>query len=116
MWVDYLSGVACAVLEGKWTWREGAIGLTQKLALFSMLLFAYWVRRLAGHGWGETLGTFTFAYIVNEGVSIMLNFARIGVPIPEQWVSGLMAVKKLVCFRHATATELADLSKEDKPD
>lgn len=115
MCVDYATGVVAAGIEGTWSRRQGLVGLTQKVALISMLVFARWLERLGGHEWGaETLGA--SAYAVNESISIVLNFARIGVPIPGQWVESLLAVKKVVRFRRATPAELADLSKdEDRP-
>jgi toxin secretion/phage lysis holin len=113
MCVDYATGLAAAAIEGKLSSRAGLVGLTQKLALIAMLLFAHYLEQVTGHEWGaETLGA--FGYAVNELISIVENFARIGVPIPAPWVAALLQAKKLVRFRRATPEEIAALD-EEKP-
>ena len=112
MAVDYATGMVAAWVEGRLNSRAGLIGLTRKMAVIAMLLFAHRLEQLVGKEWGaETLGA--FGYAVNELISIVENFARIGVPIPAAYVKRLIAVKKLVHFDRASAEQLAELEKED---
>ena len=110
MCIDYFTGIVAAAMEGRLSSRVGLIGLTQKTAIIGLLLFAHHLEQLVGHEWGaETLGA--FGYAANEVISIVENFARIGVPIPAAWITRLLAVKRLVRFDRATAEQLAELSK-----
>jgi toxin secretion/phage lysis holin len=82
--IDYLTGVMCAIADRNLSSDVGFRGICRKVLIFIMVG--------AGHildaqviGSGDALRTAViFFYISNEGVSLLENAARIGLPVPEK--------------------------------
>lgn len=82
--IDYLTGVMCAIADKNLSSDVGFRGICRKVLIFIMVG--------AGHildaqviGSGDALRTAViFFYISNEGVSLLENAARIGLPVPEK--------------------------------
>ena len=80
--LDYVTGFMCAAVDRKVSSAVGFKGLCRKVLIFAMvgggfLLDTYVI------GQGGVLRTaFIFFYISNEGVSLVENAARLGLPIP----------------------------------
>ena len=82
--IDYLTGVMCAIVDRNLSSDVGFRGICRKVLIFIMVG--------AGHildaqviGSGDALRTAViFFYISNEGVSLLENAARIGLPVPEK--------------------------------
>lgn len=82
--IDYITGVMCAVLEKRLSSEVGARGIFKKVLIF-MLVGIGSVIDWQIIGDGSVLRTAViFFYISNEGISIIENAGRIGVPIPEK--------------------------------
>ena len=83
MAVDYVTGFMCAVLDKKLSSEIGFRGLFKKVMVLVMVGIANAVdQHIIGSG--QTVRTAViFFYMSNEGISILENASRIGIPIPE---------------------------------
>ena len=98
MGLDYITGVSCAALgcspkttDGTFRSSVAFIGLTKKLLMLVIVALAVLVDRLLGTQGICRLAAIGF-YSANEGLSIIENCSRMGVPFPQ---SLLEMLKKL---------------------
>ena len=71
--IDYVTGVMCAISNHTLSSEVGFKGICRKVLIFLLV------------GIGSGLRTAViFVYISNEGVSILENAARLGLPVPEK--------------------------------
>lgn len=82
--VDYITGLMAAAVEKKLSSEVGFKGIFRKVIIFSLvavghIVDSYVIRQ------GSVLRTAViFFYLSNEGISILENAARTGLPIPEK--------------------------------
>ena len=82
--IDYITGVMCAIAEKKLSSEIGFKGICKKILIIILVgvanaLDVYII------GVGSMLRTAViFFYTSNEGVSIVENAARLGLPIPQK--------------------------------
>ena len=84
--IDYVTGVLCAVVEHNLSSATGFRGIAQKVCILVLVGIA---NILDVHiiGSGCVLrSAVIFFYLSNEGISIVENAARIGLPVPEKIV------------------------------
>nr|WP_304710542.1 phage holin family protein [uncultured Acetatifactor sp.] len=82
--VDYVTGVLCAVADRKLSSEVGFRGIAKKALIFLLVGMAN-VLDVQVIGSGCVLRTaVVFFYISNEGVSLVENAARLGLPVPEK--------------------------------
>lgn len=82
--IDYLTGVMCAILEKRLSSEVGARGIFKKVLIFSLVGVGHIIdTHLLGSG-SAVRSSIIFFYLSNEGVSLLENAARIGLPIPEK--------------------------------
>ena len=81
--LDYITGVLCAVIEKCLSSETGFKGICQKVMIFCLVGMANLLdTQIIGSG--SMLRTAViFFYCANEGISIIENAARIGLPVPE---------------------------------
>lgn len=81
--LDYITGVLCAVVEKRLSSETGFKGICQKVMIFCLVGMANLLdTQIIGSG--SMLRTAViFFYCANEGISIIENAARIGLPVPE---------------------------------
>ena len=90
--VDYITGVLCGIAEKKLSSETGFRGICQKVFIFLLVGVA---NALDTHIIGSVLRSAVICfYISNEGISILENAARIGLPVPEQLRALLEQLKK----------------------
>ncbi len=94
MAIDYLTGVAVAIVNKKLSSHIGFIGLIKKLFIVLMLIMAVMLDRLVNGGQWIFRTLVAYFYIANEGISIVENVARLGVPIPQRIVEILEQIKE----------------------
>lgn len=84
--VDYLTGVACAIMDKKLSSEIGAKGIFKKVLIFALVGVGHILdTQVLGSSSGGALRTAViFFYLSNEGVSILENAGHIGLPIPEK--------------------------------
>ncbi|AHM55904.1 toxin secretion/phage lysis holin [Peptoclostridium acidaminophilum DSM 3953] len=82
--VDYLLGVMCAVLEKHLSSDVGAKGIFRKVVIFTLVGIAHVIdSNIIGDG--SALRTAViFFYLSNEGISIIENSTRLGLPVPQK--------------------------------
>lgn len=81
---DYLTGVMCAISEEKLSSEVGFRGICRKVLIFIMVGIAN-ILDVQVIGTGSVLRTaIIFFYISNEGISLLENAGRLGLPIPEK--------------------------------
>ncbi|WP_294157812.1 holin family protein [uncultured Selenomonas sp.] len=92
--VDCITGVLCGIAEKKLSSETGFRGICQKVFIFLLVGVA---NALDQHiiGSGSVLRSAVICfYISNEGISIIENAARIGLPVPEHLRALLEQLKK----------------------
>lgn len=84
MIVDYLTGVACGIIDHKLNSETGFKGLIKKVVIMMLVGVAH---TLDAHvlGQGAVLRTAViFFYLANEGISLTENAAHLGLPVPQK--------------------------------
>lgn len=82
--IDYILGVMCAILEKHLSSDVGARGIFKKVVIFSLVSIAHIIdQNIIGDG-GVIRTAVIFFYLSNEGISIIENSTRIGLPVPEK--------------------------------
>lgn len=82
--LDYITGVMCAILDKKLSSEIGFKGIFKKTLIFVMVGIGQIIdTQLIGSG--SVLRTaIIFFYCSNEGVSLLENASRIGLPVPQK--------------------------------
>ena len=92
--IDYITGLMVAVLEKKLSSEVGFRGIFKKILIFIMvgignIIDTYLIKN------GSAIRTATiFFYLSNEGISILENTGKIGLPIPEKLKKALEQLNK----------------------
>jgi len=88
--IDYITGVMCAVVEKKLNSEVGFRGIFKKITIFAMVAVGHMVD-LHIIGPSGVVGDYSairtaviFFYIANEGLSLLENTTRLGVPVPKK--------------------------------
>ncbi len=84
MVADYITGVMCAIVNKTLSSEVGFRGIFKKVLIFVLVGIGHIIdTNLIGDG--SVLRTaIIFFYCSNEGVSMLENAARLGLPIPEK--------------------------------
>ncbi len=91
--VDYILGVFCAILERKLSSEVGAKGIFKKVVIFTLVAVAHVIdSKLVGDG-SAIRTAVIFFYLSNEGISIIENASRLGLPVPAKLVNILEQLK-----------------------
>lgn len=84
MGVDYVTGVAASIKEGRGLNSVfGSWGLARKGLTLLVILLAHRIDILLELN-NVTMGAAIYFYIANELISITENYGRIGLPMPDQ--------------------------------
>lgn len=92
--IDYITGIMLAITERKLSSAVGFKGICRKVLIFAMVGIA---NVLDIHVLGEAgvLRTAViFFYISNEGISLIENGTRLGLPVPESLKTVLQQLHK----------------------
>lgn len=91
--IDYLTGLMAAIVEKKLSSEVGFKGIFKKVLIFLLVAVGNIVdQNLIGNG-SVIRTAVIFFYLSNEGISIIENSSRIGLPIPEQLKNVLEQLK-----------------------
>lgn len=90
--IDYVSGVMAAYVNNTLSSRVGFIGILKKTMYFFVVAVAHCVDVATGAG-GVLQGIAVGVLISNEGISILENCAKCGIPIPERLIRALEQIK-----------------------
>ena len=84
MVTDYVTGLMCAIVDKQLSSSIGFKGIFKKVLIFLLVGVAHIVD-MNVIGTGEALRTATICfYLSNEGVSLLENAGRLGLPIPDK--------------------------------
>lgn len=90
--LDYITGVVAAAFEKKLDSSVGFKGIARKVLLFVPIGIAYQLDVLLGQE--QILRNIAvWFYVVNEGLSVMENLGRAGVPLPDALINALQQLK-----------------------
>ncbi len=82
--IDYLTGVMLAVLEKRLSSEVGARGIFKKVLIFALVAVGHIIDTQVIANGSAVRTAVIFFYLSNEGISILENAAKIGLPIPEK--------------------------------
>ncbi len=92
--IDYVSGIFVAVSNGVLSSGVGFRGIAKKVLLFFLVAVSTSIDRHVLQT-GEVVRTAViFFYLSNEGVSILENATRLGLPVPEKLKKVLEQIKE----------------------
>ena len=91
--VDYVTGIMVAVLEKKLSSEVGFRGIFKKVLIFFLVAIAYIIDANVFQTGSAIRTAVIFFYLSNEGISILENASRIGLPIPEKLKAVLQQIK-----------------------
>ena len=90
--IDYISGVIAAYIHKELSSRVGFIGRLKKTMYFFVVAVAHCVDVATGAG-GVLQSIAIGVLIANEGISILENCAKCGIPVPERLIRALAQIK-----------------------
>nr|DAL96918.1 MAG TPA: holin [Caudoviricetes sp.] len=82
--IDYITGVMVAVLEKKLSSNIGFKGIFKKVLIFTFVGIGHIIDFHIIKNGSAVRTAVIFFYLSNEGLSIIENATRIGLPVPEQ--------------------------------
>ena len=92
--IDYLTGIMVAVLEKKLSSEVGFRGIFKKVLIFSLVAVAHIIDAELIRTGSAIRTAVIFFYLSNEGISIIENTAKIGLPIPSKLKTVLEQLNK----------------------
>ena len=81
--IDYLTGVAKALILKQLDSGVGFRGLLKKVFIFALLALATVIGRMSPAANQVIRGAVIAFYVANEGISILENAGEIGLPLPD---------------------------------
>lgn len=94
MVLDYITGMIASFIEKTWNSEKGAVGLIKKGTIVLLVILGVFLDRLiTGDKWVFRTVICMF-YISNEGLSIVENCGRIGLPVPKRLLDALEQLRK----------------------
>lgn len=92
--VDYITGVMAGIVEKKISSEVGFKGIFRKAVIFILVSIAHIIdSKILGNG-SAIRTAVIFFYISNEGISILENAVRIGIPIPQKLMDVLHQINR----------------------
>ena len=82
--IDYITGIMVAVLEKRLSSEVGFRGIFKKVLIFSLVAVGHIIDSKLIQNGGAIRTAVIFFYLSNEGISILENTAKIGLPIPAK--------------------------------
>ena len=82
--IDYLTGIFAAVVEKQLSSSIGFRGIFKKIAILFLVSIGHLIDTAIIKQGGTIRTMVIFFYLSNEGLSILENTVRIGLPIPEK--------------------------------
>lgn len=94
MALDYCTGLIGAFIQKKVSSNIGFKGILKKTTIFIVLIVAVLLDRLLNDSTWVFRTLVCYFYIANEGISLLENAVKIGVPIPQKIIDVLEQIKK----------------------
>lgn len=84
MVIDYITGIMAAILEKKLSSNIGFKGIFKKVLIFTFVGIGHIVDIYILQNGSAVRTAVIFFYLSNEGLSIIENATKIGLPVPEK--------------------------------
>ena len=94
MIADYMSGIICGYINKELSSDVGLKGISRKFLILLVLMGAVALDRLTNTGQWVFRTLVCYFYIANEGLSLLENAARLGLPVPEKIKDTLIQLKE----------------------
>lgn len=82
--VDYITGVLVAIIQQKLSSEIGYKGICKKVLIFMLIGIGHAIDSYVTGHQGAIRTAIVFFYLANEGISIIENCTKIGLPIPQK--------------------------------
>lgn len=92
--VDYVTGVMVSVLNKRLSSAVGFSGICKKVLIFSLVGIAHVIDIHVIQNGSAIRTAVIFFYLSNEGISILENAGKIGLPIPKKLNDILIQLSK----------------------
>lgn len=92
--IDYLTGLMVAVVEHQLSSEIGFRGIFKKVLIFALVGIGHMIDFYVIKNGSAIRTAVLFFYLSNEGISILENSSKIGLPIPETLKGILEQLKK----------------------
>lgn len=92
--IDYITGVLCAIDKREISSSVGFKGIARKVIIFSLVAVANIIDVYILGRAGIIRAAVIFFYLSNEGISILENSSKLGLPIPEKLKNILKQINK----------------------
>ena len=92
--LDYITGVINAIIEKKLNSEVGFRGILKKITIFLLVAMGNLIDVYILKIGASVRTSIIFFYIANEGISILENVSKIGIPIPEKLQAVLEQINK----------------------
>ncbi len=89
--IDFLSGVLGAIVQQKLSSSIGFVGIAKKVGIFLVVAVAHILGQALGIA--EIRSLVIGFYMANEGISILENISKMGVPFPDKLLDILQQLK-----------------------
>ena len=99
--IDYITGVIAAAINGSLSSDVGFKGLLKKGCILLVLIIAVQLDKLVSGGVMLFRTLVCLFYIANEGLSIIENLGKVGLPLPEKLKDALKALRDKADEREA---------------
>ena len=90
--IDYISGIYCAIIEKKLSSAVGFQGIAKKVFILVLVGMAHMLGQALGLEFIRNM-VICF-YLANEGISILENAGKTGIPVPQKLKDILIQLKK----------------------
>lgn len=92
--IDYLTGIMVAIIEKKLSSKVGFRGIFKKVLVFALVAIGHMIDTYIIQNVSAIRTAVIFFYLSNEGISILENSAKIGLPIPKKLKDVLKQINK----------------------
>lgn len=82
--IDYITGVMCAVVYKKLSSAVGFRGIFRKVLIFALVGVSNIIDMYVLNTPGVLRTAVIFFYLSNEGISLLENTTRLGLPVPRK--------------------------------
>ena len=89
MILDYITGMGASYITEEWNSETGSIGLVKKGTIILMIVLGVFLDRIVTGDTWIFRNIIVMFYIANEGLSVIENCGRIGLPIPKRLLNAL---------------------------
>ena len=89
--VDYCTGVLGGIYQGNLSSEIGYKGIVRKIGIFAVVALAHMLG--VALGIAEVRSVTIGFYIANEGISILENCGKMGIPLPQKLIDVLQQLK-----------------------